>query len=322
MDEKRTRNLLILWGLGFTMLFVVLYLVWTLTDCLPRLGSTTDLATVYEIKLGDEKLYAYSLRDREGKTICTTEFMANRPYIYEDGDKLVILEYDSKEEPYCYDLHYMAFFPAERKLFLYPFTKTEKLDVETLDTGFEKAESYKVSFLDGDEYYWNVKDNEGETIWSDTSEDTPEFEGNEESITAHYVEENIELSRDFDIDNSYMDDEYAHFEENTVTLRQVTDLFELGDISRLSESGMYNVKEEGFVNTQPSDPKDLNEAYQVARNEVTIPYDQVDVRICVDLDRYEMTAWEVTFSMADAPEGASQIVYMNGDGTTFLVLSK
>ena len=322
MDEERSRNLVIVWGLGFTMFFIILYLAWTLTDYIPRLGSTTDLATVYQIKLGDEKLYAYSLRNREGKTIYTTEFKPNRPYIYEDGDRLVVLEYDSKEEPYCYDLHYLAFFPAEKKLFLYPFTKIEKLDAETLDTGFERAESYKVSFLNGDEYHWRVKDNEGKIIWEDVSEVAPEFEGNEEFITVHYVEEGIELSRDFDIDKSYMYDEYAHFEQNTVTLRQVTDIFEQREISMLSESGLYDVKESGFVNTEPSEPMDLNEAYQLAKNEVTIPYDQVDVRICVNMEKISVTAWEVTFSTTDAPEGASQIVYLNGDGTTFLVLSK
>ena len=207
MEEERTRSWLAIWGVGFSIVLIGLYLVWTFTSLIPRVGSATKLATVYEVKLGDEKQYAFSLKNREGKTFFCSAFAPNRPYIYEDGDRLIILEYDSKKETYCYDLHYLYFCPAERKLFLNPFTKVEKVDVEKLETGFKAAEAYEIDFNTEDKYFWKVKDNEGKVILSDYSETVPRFEGNEELIMVQYTKDNVEMTKDFDIKRSKMYDE-------------------------------------------------------------------------------------------------------------------
>ena len=113
-----------------------------------------------------------------------------------------------------------------------------------------------------------------------------------------------------------------NIDDNKVYVEQLTDIIDYHDVMNDALNSGSNVKTTGFVNTKPVDLEDCNSAYMHAKNEITIPYDLVTFRFDFRLQNNiaEIIGWEVTFSTKDDPTAPKEIVYMNGDGVTELVV--
>lgn len=73
------------------------------------------------------------------------------------------------------------------------------------------------------------------------------------------------------------------------------------------------------MNVEPVTIKDCNDAYLVAKNEVSSPHDPVTFRFDVN-STLSVDWWEVTFGRKDDPDAPSTIVYMDGEGRTEPIL--
>lgn len=100
---------------------------------------------------------------------------------------------------------------------------------------------------------------------------------------------------------------FSYEEESTVYLSD--------DVEFVEET---EVKQSGFYNITKSDIVDTVEAYERAKLECSIQYDKVSIF-------YDSTTdmWRVYFftSKTNGQSGDSQLVYLNGDGITRLIVT-
>lgn len=94
----------------------------------------------------------------------------------------------------------------------------------------------------------------------------------------------------------------------------VCDDFNYDTVSGNTKAGEPGVKTEGFVNTTENRIENADDALQLAEKECTIDYDTTSVSYDSSND-----VWMILFSTENTL-GGCQTVYINGDGTTCLVV--
>lgn len=331
MDDKRTLKLLILLAGLLTIGSTAYYLVWNFTDILPRVGSVTEYATVFQVQYNGATGYCYEIHN-ETETIYRSP-IDTAPYIRQSG-RDVIVKLQGADEYYIYNLdtekervitmdEYEEKYPI---LWYYPFTYLEKRQFTELNPENDDVLVLEASSSFDDYWYWFIKDHYGDSdeqlFWLGESETLPECTREGDIRTVFFTEEGQTRCKEFNSKTGWESHIYNLYDDNKVYVEQLTDILNYYD-------GMYddlysnrNVKTTGFVNTKPVKIGDCNEAYMHAKNEVSIPYDLVTFRFdfWIENNIAQVDRWEVTFSTKDDPTAPNAVVYMNGDGVTELVV--
>ena len=307
----------------FLLLIAVLlpvgaYLLWNFGNVLPKVGSVTDHATVYSYDVGAYSLYRYEICS-DTDVLVRSDLDTVPPYLWQDGDRVFLLEHDdSGTYQSCFDLT-----TGEEQsddtayAFLDPFSHIEKIKTVPVDTGCDYAKVYDLSADGAPCWYWEALDSKhsSDWLWCGQSDTVPEVRSDEGGYTIFFTEEGLPKCQEFDLVDDSSSHDYALFEDGTIYVEQA-----IGSMPKMSEfTGTF--REDGFVNTEPAEIADCNAAYLRAANEVTIPYDLVTFCGDVDLTEMRIGHWAVTFGQKDDPDGASQTVFMDGDGVTYLILT-
>ena len=331
-DDKRTLKLLILVAGILTIGMTAYYLVWNFTGLLPRVGSATEYATVYQVKYEGLTGYCYEVHN-ETKTIYRS-MIESQPYIFQDGrDVIVKLQY--ADEYYFYNLdtekervvtrkEYEELFPIK---WYYPFTTVEKTQITKLNPEMDDVLVLEAVSKYDAHWYWFVTNPDAgmneDPFWFDGESETLPVCTQEGDIrTIFYTEEGQSRCKEFNSKTGWDSYAYNLYDDNKVYVERLTDIMDYYAVMNDALNSGSNLKTTGFVNTQPVNIIDCNDAYMHAKNEVTIPYDLVTFRFDFRLPNNiaEIIGWEVTFSTKDDPTAPKEIVYMNGDGVTELVV--
>lgn len=332
MDDKRTLKLIILLAGLLSIGATAYYLVWNFTEILPRVGSTTEYATVFQVEYNGMTGYCYEIHN-ETETVYRSPIDL-MPYIRQSG-RDVIVKIQSVNEYYIYNLdtgkervitteEYEERYPI---IWYYPFTSLEKTKFTELNPENNDVLVLETRSKLDDYWYWFLQDPDGgtkeEPFWlAGESETLPVCTQEGDIRTIFFTEEGQPSCKEFNTKTGWESNTYKLYDDNKVYVEQLTEILNYYD-------GMYddlysnrNVKTTGFVNTQPVKIGDCNEAYMHAKNEVSIPYDLVRFRFDFQINDYyaQVDRWEVTFSMKDDPGAPNAVVYMNGDGVTELVV--
>ena len=293
-------------------LVIAAYLVWNV-GLHHQGGSMTPYADVYSFQVENAPGWRYVLRNDNG-ILYRSGLCLEPVYIYEENGTLIVLDAPGSESAECYDLATGEAWTQQEFVWRNPFAKTKNIITKPIYAGNSRhAQAWDISAEDGGFWCWLVNDTQGEPIWDGTSETPPEFEGDDTFLTVYYTEEGQEYCYEFSPEEGWRSYDYALFEDRTVYVEQLTDLFTLYNVE-LPE----NVRTTGFTNTEPVELTDCNSAYLRAKAEVKIPYDLVTFRF--EVHGYDIAYWEVTFSQKNDPDGAAQTIYMDNSGVTLYVL--
>ena len=325
MKEKRHTARIILLPLLALLLAAGIYLVWNFANFPPRVGSVTDSGTVYSYKLGKRTLYRYVIR-KDGNIVYDNGLSCDIPYLYQQDGSVIVCETEGDRNVFlaAYDAENDVFQDAPETWLYNPFSRIEHIRPETHDTGNGYAVYYDISIDGKPQWFWEAWDDAGELIWCDESSTIPEVRPADKGAAGFAVyytdpesEDELLLFREFDPLNGDMSDEYGLYENGTVYVTQAIEAmqsWEYGDPPRPPE-------EMGFVNLDPVEIVDLNDAYLRAKNEVTIPYDLVEFHASIDVEALKVVVWDVIFSQRNAPDGMYQSVLMDGEGRTINVIT-
>ncbi len=315
--QKSSKTPRILLALAVTLPCAV-YLLWTFANIPPHVGSVTDYGTVYAYQLDGYTLYQSVIRNDSG-VIDTGIIGYEVPYIYQDGDTVILAETSGFEQDYTvYDLKtgtildFVNHAPAPR--LRNPFSKIEHVKTVKVDTGTPYVQVYDLSAKGEPLWYWKTADSNWDELWCDRSETAPEIKADGDLLTVFFTEEGLPKCREFNVATGHSSYDYVLYEDGRIYVEQAIDDIETEDYD---ETGKQ-VQTTGFVNTVPKEIADLIDAYLRAKDEVTIPYDLVRIHANYSLDGF--TAWEIIFSDKSDPDTALARVFMDNDGIPYLIL--
>ena len=316
MKHTKTSPVIFLLVIAALLLPVSGYLFWNFSGILPVVGSVTDHATVRSYRVGSTTLYSYTIRN-DSEILESSELSEYIPYLWEKDGHVLLREMDGGEVYlYDYDLTTGSMTGCDSMpLFMNPFSTLEKNRPVPIETGVSNVKFYEISDQGKTRWYWEAEDSDGKTAWDwcGESETKPEASENETRFTVFFTEEGMPLCREFDLESGVCSHDFSLYEDGRVYVEQA-----IGSMPPY----LYpddSVLSARYVNTEPTEIEGCNDAYQIAKNEVTIPYDLVTFCGNVNIQECMIDRWAVCFFFFFKPDAAVQTVYMDGHGVTLWV---
>ena len=330
MPEKKGIHPIVL---VFSILIPLAVLFWwfalygndMLTDC----GSDTEYGAVYRTKYQGHTVYQWYIFEKDN-SVKDYGISAEKPYIYQDGDGICLMlqgDYHGNDTPvevvnYSFGKEETEF--LSHNLYDRPehsnALKVGNNRPKTIETGVPYVEVVDYSLYDVPLFLWTVYDTDGEIIWDGEAKYFPQFVMHDNIVTLRYQEDGLNLYQEFYPEESDFSHSYSLYENDSIYVEHLMDWLPTPWIPPYDNSIAQN---DGFVNVDSTEIVGVDEAFQRAKSEVSIPYSLVTFRVITDISNEDcpVPLWEVTFSQRDDPNGAVQTVYMDGNGITLLILN-